>query len=159
MDRHEVFQGDAWPALVMSVQHKSSHQFCPHQWDVTNAHQPQPLVLSPLMLFHLTDLVLSCTSSTIIASSVFSPSPSSVFIIFASIVFLLSFCRVDCTFSSYSTTIQLVECACSSWSSLSASQFLGSMVSHTHMDVFCPTLNRTTFKIHTRSWIIDEHDT
>ena len=57
----------------MSVLHKSSNQFCPHQWDVTNAHQPQPLVLSPLMLFHLTDLVLSCMSSTIIASSVFSP--------------------------------------------------------------------------------------
>lgn len=41
-----------------------------------------------------------------------------------------SSCRVVCTCSSYSITIQLVGCVCFSWSSLSASQFHGSMVNH-----------------------------
>lgn len=63
--------------------------------------------------------------------------------------FLLSFCRVDCTCSSYLTTTQPVECACSSWSSLSASQFHGFMVSFTHVSViflrmfFSPHLKTT----------------
>lgn len=48
---------------------------------------------------------------------------------------LFSFCRVDCTCSSYLTTTQLVECASSSWSSLSVSQFHGCMVRHTHVSV------------------------
>lgn len=37
--------------------------------------------------------------------------------------------------SSYLTTTQLVGCPCFSWSSLSVSQFHGSMVSHTSVSV------------------------
>lgn len=39
--------------------------------------------------------------------------------------------------SSCLTTTQLAECACSFWSSLSASPFHGFMVSHTYFPLIC----------------------
>lgn len=113
-----------------------NHQFCPHQRNITNTHQPEPLVLSPLMLFQLASLGLFFTSNTIIASSMFLRFSFICLIIFYFFWFiLLSFFREVCTCSSYLTTIQLVGCPCSSWSSLSVSLFHGSMVNHTFISV------------------------
>lgn len=75
--------GDAWSVLAWSAlalyhntvspQGIHTRRFQAHQWDVANPHQPQPLVLSPWVLFHLTGFVLRCKSNTIIASPLFSP--------------------------------------------------------------------------------------
>lgn len=76
------------------------------------------------------------TVSTPVAAGTLSPPALVLFFpCIYCLIFLPCLPRADCTCSSSLTTIQPVECACSSWSSLNASQFHGFMVSCTHLSV------------------------